>query len=70
MLPIWLITIATMLGTGLVSYSISLQKLGALHNINMEQVKKVEYRTAKLTEYKNILEKDGKEAALEFIKQQ
>ncbi len=70
MLPIWLITIATMLGTGLVSYSISLQKLGALHNINMEQVKKLEYRTAKLTEYKNILEKDGKEAALEFIKQQ
>lgn len=70
MLPIWLITIASMAGTLLVSYAVHSYYLDKAHKDNMQQVEMTEFRTYKYTEYKNILEKDGKEAAANYLNNQ
>lgn len=67
MLPIWLITFSTMAGTLLVSYAVHAYYINESHKENMKQVEMIEYRTSKYSEYKQILEEDGKAAAADYL---
>lgn len=67
MLPIWIITLATMLGTGLISYSIHLYMIDKQHKANLEQITAVEFRTEKYNEYKKLIETKGLDEAVKSL---
>jgi hypothetical protein len=64
MLPIWMITLVTMLGTTLICYAWHTQDIAKRRAQNMEEVAKVEFRTEKYTAYKTLIDKEGKAAAI------
>ncbi len=67
MLSIWLITLFSMIGTGLVAYSVSNHKLQNQHKMNVEQIEHVNFRTTKISAYRDILKNEGREKALEYL---
>lgn len=69
MLPIWAITLTTMLGTSLLCYAWHAHDMAKRHAQNMEEVAKIEFRTEKYTAYKALINKEGKEAAIASLNQ-
>lgn len=59
MLPIWTITLASMVIVFLISYAIHSYYLTERHKENIEQIENVNFRTEKLKEYRDNLKDKG-----------
>lgn len=67
MLPIWVITIITMLGTSFACYAYHGYLLNKRHAENMAEIAAIEARTIKYSEYRDIIINGGKLAGTEYL---
>lgn len=67
MLPIWIITLITMIGTSFACYAYHGYDLNRQHQVNMAEIAKIESRTAEYSKYLSIIKAAGMEAAATFL---